>query len=313
MLSGTRGLDCSEAKTYKRPGTCVHRYVRKHHTELAGFTLIELLVVISVMTLLMALLLPVLGRVRRQGRALACRSNLRQWGLALRSYTAANEGRLPTCARPSLGPINVYWLIASDRQWQDMLICPSAQKPSDGSIPPGIQPGETHAPWVGSASRAWRWNWLDPSDRDRVVKGSYGLNVRMAWEKIPQEKSTADWQTVDAKHASGAPMFFDCAWPWFHTEADGPFYDEGAGIGPPPESKDFLEKPRRNRTYFVCMDRHEGGINMVFFDGSVRKVGLKELWVLKWHRWYNTANRWTKAGGVRPEDWPPWMRKFKDY
>jgi hypothetical protein len=22
---------------------------------------------------------------------------------------------------------------------------------------------------------------------------------------------------------------------------------------------------------------------------------------------------WTKAGAVKPEDWPHWMRKFKDY
>jgi hypothetical protein len=52
---------------------------------------------------------------------------------------------------------------------------------------------------------------------------------------------------------------------------------------------------------------------MVFLDGSVRKVGLKELWTLKWFPQYDTANRWTKAGGVRPEDWPQWMRGFKDY
>jgi hypothetical protein len=48
-------------------------------------------------------------------------------------------------------------------------------------------------------------------------------------------------------------------------------------------------------------------------DSSVRKVGLKELWTLKWHRKFNTANRWTRAGGVQPEDWPEWMRNFKDY
>jgi len=110
-------------------------------------------------------------------------------------------------------------------------------------------------------------------------------------------------------------MFFDCAWPWFAPRAPpNPLYDEGAGIGPPPEDTDFLLKPRKDpSTYWVCMDRHTGGINMVFLDTSVRKVGLKELWTLKWHREYNTANRWTKAGGVQPEDWPQWMRGFKEY
>jgi hypothetical protein len=48
-------------------------------------------------------------------------------------------------------------------------------------------------------------------------------------------------------------------------------------------------------------------------DWSVRKVGLKELWTLKWQKEFNTHNHWTKAGGVQPEDWPEWMRNFKDY
>jgi len=62
-----------------------------------------------------------------------------------------------------------------------------------------------------------------------------------------------------------------------------------------------------------CIDRRDGAINVLFMDWSVRKVGLKELWTLKWHRSYDTAGRWTKAGGVEPDDWPEWMRKFKDY
>jgi len=55
---------------------------------------------------------------------------------------------------------------------------------------------------------------------------------------------------------------------------------------------------------YVCIDRHNGGINSLFLDFSVRKVGLKELWMLKWDKSFNTANYWTKAGGVLPEDWP---------
>jgi len=59
--------------------------------------------------------------------------------------------------------------------------------------------------------------------------------------------------------------------------------------------------------------RHDGAINMLFMDWSVRKVGLKELWTLKWHRSYDTAGPWTRAGGVQPKNWPEWMRSFKDY
>jgi hypothetical protein len=46
---------------------------------------------------------------------------------------------------------------------------------------------------------------------------------------------------------------------------------------------------------------------------SVRPVGLKELWTLRWSPDFDTAGRWTLAGGVKPEDWPQWMRGFKDY
>jgi len=62
-----------------------------------------------------------------------------------------------------------------------------------------------------------------------------------------------------------------------------------------------------------CIDRRDGAINVLFMNWSIRKVGLKELWTLKWHRSYDTAGCWTKAGGVEPDDWPEWMRNFKDY
>jgi len=62
-----------------------------------------------------------------------------------------------------------------------------------------------------------------------------------------------------------------------------------------------------------CINRHNGYVNGLFLDWSVRKVGLKELWTLQWCRDFDTHGRWTTAGGVQPEDWPEWMRRFKDY
>jgi prepilin-type N-terminal cleavage/methylation domain-containing protein len=40
---------------------------------------------------------------------------------------------------------------------------------------------------------------------------------------------------------------------------------------------------------------------------------LMALWTLNWCAEFNRAGKWTKAGGVQPQDWPPWMRSFKDY
>jgi hypothetical protein len=37
----------------------------------------------------------------------------------------------------------------------------------------------------------------------------------------------------------------------------------------------------------------------------VRPAGLKELWILKWHRNYDTH--------ADPPVWPEWMREFRDY
>ena len=61
------------------------------------------------------------------------------------------------------------------------------------------------------------------------------------------------------------------------------------------------------------MNRHNAYINGLFMDWSARKIGLKELWTLKWQPESDTAGPWTKAGGVLPEYWPHWMRGFKDY
>jgi len=63
----------------------------------------------------------------------------------------------------------------------------------------------------------------------------------------------------------------------------------------------------------VCVNRHNAALNGLFMDFSARKIGLKELWTLKWHRSFITTGPWTKAGDVMMWDWPQWMRNFKDY
>jgi hypothetical protein len=62
-----------------------------------------------------------------------------------------------------------------------------------------------------------------------------------------------------------------------------------------------------------CLNRHNAATNGAFLDFSVRRIGLKELWTLKWGTNYKTNGIWTNAGGVLPGDWPGWMNTFKDY
>ena len=256
--------------------------------------------VIAVMTLLMGLLLPVLGRVRRQGRALACRSNLREWGVALHSYAAANDGKVPSIWD---GPVSGdgdpdgywhYWYARHRNQTDpnEVLLCPSARR-------------ATEQGWEGGTFRAWRSRL---STTGSPVICSYGRNLSVGQKQSVPLRDPWSWWAVDVKSADRIPLFFDCASATFHAIGDNP-YD----MGPPPQREGYRDPVSGGQAYRVCINRHEGGINMVFLDGSVRKVGLKELWTLTWRKQYNTANRWTKGGEVPPEDWPEWMRGFKGY
>jgi prepilin-type N-terminal cleavage/methylation domain-containing protein/prepilin-type processing-associated H-X9-DG protein len=60
----------------------------------SGFTLVELLVVISIISLLLALSLPVYRSTRERAMATACQANIRQLSLAFQQYETAYQ-RLP--------------------------------------------------------------------------------------------------------------------------------------------------------------------------------------------------------------------------
>ncbi len=75
------------------PLTLRRRSVSSHRR--SAFTLIELLVVISIITLLISILLPSLGRAREQAKSVHCLARLKEYGTAIALYENVSSGVLP--------------------------------------------------------------------------------------------------------------------------------------------------------------------------------------------------------------------------
>jgi prepilin-type N-terminal cleavage/methylation domain-containing protein len=67
----------------------------KSDSDRKGFTLIELLVVVSIIALLVSILMPALGKARRQTRRVVCTARMTQYALATNLYVQDNGGYVP--------------------------------------------------------------------------------------------------------------------------------------------------------------------------------------------------------------------------
>ncbi len=140
-----------------------------------NFTLIELLVVIAVIAILLALLLPVLGRAKESARRVVCRNGQRQFYLALVFYGEEHDGRLMDGRRDAVGEhlrdistANYERLVELSGEDADAYACPNGMGFAKGlkhawyQQPVGWHVGQDYlgghaTPFPGAAG-----NWISP-------------------------------------------------------------------------------------------------------------------------------------------------------
>ena len=252
----------------------------------------DILVTLGCTVFLLANLGAVGSNGRRRAKEAVCLSNLRQWGAMFEMFTNDHDGYF-----------NKGWDIGERALWMNalrpyycdnfkLLLCPTANRIMQSA-----------SDW-GVFRAAWRNVDLPGGGEYRYVF-SYSIN---SWTNYMtrdrgNRKLAYFWKNVNGvKDKNNIPVFADATWhdAWPLCTDEPPAYpcDFGTYYG---EMQHF------------CIDRHNGAINALFMDWSARKIGLKELWTLKWHREFDTTGPWTKAGLVTPTDWPEWMRDFIDY
>jgi len=232
--------------------------------------LVELLLVIAIVALLLAILVPTLGRVRGLTRNAVCQSNLHQWAVAIVGYTAdwrGSYGLEKYHAGSWMEDYKPYY-----GNLAELRCCPMATETGVG---------------FGATWRAWGPNMQAHGFRPTDY-GSYGMNHWLlqltpgtdGWRGHP------DWQwgrVANAVSASEIPVMADCAW-----YGGNPFdYDSKATMSMAPATETWNEDNPFRWQYDMArfgLNRHNGAINAAFADGTARRVALNELWGLLWHK-----------------------------
>jgi prepilin-type N-terminal cleavage/methylation domain-containing protein/prepilin-type processing-associated H-X9-DG protein len=261
-----------------------------------AFTLIELLVVIAIIAILAAMLLPALSRAKDKARATVCISNLQQWGITWRLYADENQDSFMVGTKVNWA--RGAWVVAladSYAKKPDLLLCPKAtdrRGPGDSEVHTALD--DPNAVEYGGPTTAYDFPTNDPVVPSQLLIASYGINC---WvynpntNNIQGRDASFHWRKYGAAlQPSDTPLFLDSMW-----RGGGPFYNDI----PPAFNGEWMGA--NAEMHHFAMKRHGNGVNILYFDSSVRNTRAKDLWSLPWSKGYD-VNAAAQAVGF-----PDWM------
>ena len=248
--------------------------VRKH----AAFSLVEVLVVIGIIGLLLAILLPMLWRVRAMARSTACLARLQQLDDAYRMYLNNNANH-SFAWQQDVTDLSWWELLQPySSGMRDTLLCPQATDPGNA---------------IGGAFRAWgpevTWAVGNPRWVPRgVYVGSYGFNRWLFQPRAGQRTILPPGMRdriidLPARQPDRVPVFADCI-----ENTGGPEDTDTVPmnlIDPLPSSDGPAPRPPApaGQMAYFCIDRHDHAVNTAFLDGHAERVTLSSLWELRWN------------------------------
>jgi len=246
-----------------------------------GFTLIELLVVIAIIAILMAILMPALQRAKKQAKAIICRNNLKQYGLASNMYLGDWDGNFP---------YSFSWLYIDEGRgcrWHDATKNLNQNPDLAGGLWPYLKSQEIHlCPDFDISARMMGCGNCDGSTIPVDPQYGYTMNSYLngdAWGSVPQQYRTSLDRIRNESEVKNPYRVF------FFTEENSWRVPELQSV--PINDNNFRTTPGTGDDQFATFhdapsrDLNKGYANAVFVDYHVERVSAYPAgnsFVLSW-------------------------------